>query len=154
MGDPSVQPVGRAPHALVKSRAAKRLLATPEAKTGARLQRREWLVRYGVAVGEMTAVTRDRDRTTVGPTVKRVVERTVREAGARRVRLTSHDVIDPARREIRAQLGHDETRTVHVGIGRAGSERQFGRRRMRPLVAVVATVARGRVLGVNRLVSK
>jgi hypothetical protein len=154
MGDPSVQPVGRAPHALARSRVAKRVMTTPEAKAAARLQRREWLVRYGVAVGDMTAVTRRRARPPQGRALE-LVERTVREGGARRVNVTSHHVVDPAGREIRAQLGDGaRDRAVHVGIGKTGQTRPFGRRRMRPLVAVIAIVDRGRILGVHRLVSK
>jgi hypothetical protein len=69
--------------------------------------------------------------------------------------VTSHHVVDPAGREIRAQLGDGaRDRAVHVGIGKTGQTRPFGRRRMRPLVAVIATVDRGRILGVHRLVSK
>jgi hypothetical protein len=155
MGDPSVQPVERAPHALQSSRAYREALDGPQEKAGSRAQRRAWLVRYGSAIGDATGGTRRERRRTASPRLRSVMERALREVGARPRDHSSHRVVDPEERRIGAELGRRRKPTlVHVAIGSTGRRRHVAGRNVAQLVAVVATVENGRVIGMRRLHSR
>ena len=153
MGDPSVHPIGRAPHALAQSRTWRQIFHDREGGARGRRSRREWIVRYALAAQDVIGATR-RHRTQQPPAkMKEALARAARETGARGLRYSSHRVIDPAGRRIKERMG--ETRapaTVHVAIGSTGvlREGEAGGRSRRTVI-VLATMEGRQITGMRRV---
>jgi hypothetical protein len=153
MGDPSVHPIGRAPNALVKSRAWTRTFSDRDGGTQGRRSRREWIVRYALAAEEVIGATRRRRDQQPPAKTKDTLARAAREAGARALRYSSHRVIDPARNRIKTRMAEARNpATVHMAMGSTGIARE-GRpgRRGRRTVIVLATMEGQRITGIRRV---
>jgi len=152
MGDPSVHPIGRAPHAMVQSRAWTRIFHDRDGGAQTRRSRREWIVRHALAAQAVVGATRRRRAQRPPAKTRDALARAAREAGARALRFSSHEVIDPARGRIKTRLGEKRSpATVQVVIGstRVAREGRYDRRGR--AVIVLATMEGGRITGMRRV---
>jgi len=152
LGDPSVHPVGRAPHALEHSRVWRRALGPVDGGEQGRKNRREWIVRYSLASEEVIGATRHRSGAQPSAAVRAALEATAREAGVRRVQFSTHVVHDPVRRRIKSRLGERHVpASVYVATGSAPAGREGGSADDKRTVVLIATVERGRIVAMRRV---
>jgi hypothetical protein len=150
LGDPSVQPIGRAPHALARSRAWSRVFPDRDGGARTRRTRREWIVRHALAADDVTGATGRKQRRAPRGAVRDALEVAARGAGVRAPRFSAHAVTDPVRARIKRRLGEPRTAaTVHLAVGSRRS--RGGERRT---VMVLATVENGRVAGMRLVESR
>jgi hypothetical protein len=117
LGDPSIHPVERAPHALVDSAAFSAAFASQRAKRAQRLGRRMWLLRSASMLDAGMSWVAARGRFQGGARVGATLRAAAEEEGLVRTRLYSHRLRDPIGRRLARELGARDTTWVHALVG-------------------------------------
>ena len=147
LGDPSVHVVGRATHALQRTRAYAKVF-DGRAEAVSRGQRRQRLVRDGAMLGATSGAARPNAGLRVPPRVRRALEQAVRDSGLRPGRLFPFAVCDPAPRVLGRRRLRGTTPTAFYAL--TASRRARGGAGPRRVI-VVATVQGGRIVRLRRL---
>ncbi len=147
LGDPSVQPVAKAQHALQKTKVWKAAFEG-NAESVARTLRRNRIRRDGNMLNAMIGFAWNRATLRTPKGIRRALEQAVRDADLKPRALLSYAVRDPALRSIgRRTLSGTTPDSFHMlhGIegGRTKSFKQHG--------VVIATVQNGKVVRLRRL---
>jgi hypothetical protein len=145
MGDPSITVVGKAKHALQRSKAWSNAF-DGNAEQVARQQRRQRALRDGRTLDATAGAARASSSKRIPPTVRRALESAVRDAGLRPDTAFAFGVDDPARQTLgRSQVEGTTPSAFYVmsGRSRAGEKPRH--------VVVVATVQDGQLVRLRRL---
>jgi hypothetical protein len=145
MGDPSITVVGKAKHALQRSKAWSNAF-DGNAEQVARQQRRQRALRDGRTLDATAGAARASSSKRIPPTVRRALESAVRDAGLRPDTAFAFGVDDPARQTLgRSQVEGTTPSAFYVmsGRSRAGEKPRH--------LVVVATVQDGHLVRLRRL---
>jgi hypothetical protein len=145
MGDPSITIVGKATHALQRSRVYRDAF-DGKGEQIARQQRRQRAVRDGRTVDATAGAARPAPSKRIPPTVRRALESAVRDAGLRPETAFAFGVDDPARQT----LGRSRVEGTTPSAFYVMSGRSLAGEKPRHLV-VVATVQDGHLVRLRRL---
>ena len=149
LGDPSIQPVASAAHALSRSKAFKQAFKGSKVSTGARALRRERLVRTGTNLQQTLGAVIPAD-IRPGAKVSRVLNAAARDSGVREAMRKSFKVAFPrtATPDTLKQfikVRHD--RSVHLLLGQRGDPKN----KIPQVVALIATVQGGEIIHLRRV---
>jgi hypothetical protein len=154
LGDPSIHPVGRVSQALERTKLFKKALEAAGELPPGRGLRRDRLLRTGALLGETLGSVRLAPARRPTATVKKALQAAARDGGVRadRLRITSFAVHDPAAARLyrRLRIRRDTPTAVHSAMGAL----KPGRRGVKRIVLVSATVERGRIVRLRRLHSR
>ncbi len=138
LGDPSVHPVARAPHALEESKAFATAFQRPGAKRAQRVGRRFWLLRGAEMITRGVGSVGRRERFSANAQTRKVLLATAREESLRNLKLYSHRMRDPLGKRFAREFGVSEKVSVHVVSGqRSARPRKDGRIDYVKIVALV-----------------
>lgn len=147
MGDPTIHVVGKTPHALQRTKGWHDAFARG-AEDVAREQRRNRLVRNGHMLDATVGAARGGHSRRMSPTVRRALEKAVRDAGLRPGTMFSFNIDDPARRTLGRRRIEGTTPTAFYVM--SATERHRPGEPFRHVV-VVATVQDGDIVRLRRL---
>jgi len=153
LGDPSVQPVGRAKHGLADMKAFDDVLGDVTGRRHQRLARRIWMLRVSEMVRQTVGKASLPGPFGGGPRLRRVLRQlATSEPGTQKPVLSSYRVTDPVGERMWRRAGGSGRGTfVHTATAQLRRKRGAVVDRF---VSVVATVRGGQVVALRRLYSR